>query len=85
MTFEEITKDLENAEAIPILKGWLDRGDGIALYENCDLGSMNLSHKQWVSFGSDKARIQGEAPVRMPDIGSKINWAYTLVGTCKNT
>jgi hypothetical protein len=38
----------------------LDRGDGIAVYENHDLGHYMLGHKQFVTYGSRYAQL--EAP-----------------------
>lgn len=82
MTFEEITKDLENKDALPTLQRWLDRGDGIALYDNQAMDSGNLGHKKWVSYGSKAAQLEvDEPPQTMPNIGSSINWSYQLIGT----
>ena len=66
----------------PMLNRWLARGDGIAVYENVDLGHPELGHKQFVSYGSPSAMLEREeAPHRLPDIGGAINWRYALVGT----
>jgi len=54
------------------------RGDGIAVYINCDLGDSFHGHEQYVTFGSDAAQIPGEPPTTMPNIGSSINWRYQL-------
>lgn len=62
---------------------WLQRGDGIAVYENKAMDSSNLGHKQFCSYGSSAAQIEtAEPPQRMPDIG-KVNWAYQLVASYK--
>jgi hypothetical protein len=66
----------------PILEAWLNRGDGCAVYENKALDSGLLGHKQFVSYGSPAAQLEvGEdmPPMRLPDIGGRINWAYQLV------
>lgn len=67
------------------VKRWLDRGDGVAVYENQALDSSGLGHKQFMSYGSPAAQIETpEPPERCPDLtGRSPNWAYTLVGTCK--
>jgi len=84
MTFKEITADLEDQNSIVTLRRWLDRGDGIALYENHDLGSPLIGHKQWASYGSPDAQLETDTPpLRLRDIGGKINWAYQLIGTCR--
>jgi len=58
------------------------RGDGVAVYENQDLGHGGLGHRQFVSFGSPAAQLEApEAPALLPDIGGNINWRYTLVGS----
>lgn len=61
---------------------WVGRGGGAAIYENADLGHPDLGQIQIVSFGSAEAQIETEEPPEwMPDIGTAINWRYTLVGT----
>lgn len=60
---------------------WLQRGDGIAVYQNVALDSAGLGHRQFVSFGSAAAQIEtSEPPQRLPDIGNAINWKYQLEG-----
>lgn len=59
---------------------WLARGDGVAVYENVELGHPDAGHRQYLSFGSPAAQIM-DPPERMPDIGGAINWRYNLVGT----
>ena len=87
MTLAEITEDMDleiKGTAVPLLQRWLDRGDGVAWYQNANLESNRRGHSKWVSFGSPTAQIEAdEPPVRMPDVGEEINWAYQLVGTCK--
>lgn len=66
------------------VSNWLARGDGCAVYENAALDSSSLGHKQFVSYGSEKAQLEVvEPPTRLPDIGNNINWAYQLIGVCK--
>lgn len=74
-----------DASAHATIKRWLDRGDGVAVYENQDLGARNLGHRQFMSYGSSAALIeQAEPPERCPDIAGKSpNWAYYLTATCK--
>lgn len=60
---------------------WLARGDGIAVYENQDLGHPDLGHRQFASFGSPEAMFPDAPPERLPDFPGQINWRYSLVGT----
>ena len=70
------------SEARATFERWLDRADGVALYENHDLGHPELGHRQFLSFGSEAAQLPyEEAPAMLPDIGTRINWRYALVGT----
>lgn len=69
---------LENT--LTLFTRWLERGDGVAVYENLLMGSGNFGHKQFCSYGSQAAQIptgDDGPPQRMPDIG-KPNWAYHL-------
>lgn len=83
-------KQLTQAELIAALdrshwatvNRWLERGDGVAVYRNEDLGSRMLGHRQFLSFGSPQAQLEGDVPPqRLPDIGTAINWRYQLEGT----
>lgn len=63
------------------IRRWVGRGDGVAVYENKNLGSPNAGHKKFTSFGSSEAQLEvDDPPERLPDIGGQINWAYMLVG-----
>jgi hypothetical protein len=65
---------------------WLQRGDGVAIYENHDLSHPDLGQCQIVSFGSPAAQLETDVPPEiLPDIGSAINWRYVLVATCGRT
>lgn len=66
--------------AVSVLNHWLERGDGVAVYQNVDLGNQEIGHRQFVSFGSEEALLPGEPPERMPDVGGAINWRYILEG-----
>lgn len=69
------------------------RGDGVAVYENHDLGHPEIGEKQYATFGSALAQLEArladdttpsraELPVlprTLPDIGGRINWRYQLV------
>jgi hypothetical protein len=79
--------ELDQAEAEPVLdriNGWLARGDGAAFYVNQDLGHPHLGEYQIVSWGSPVAQLEvleaDDLPERLPDIGGRINWRFTLVG-----
>jgi len=87
LTRDELLESLQKAleplgDASHVIDRWLARGDGVAVYENVELGHPDLGHQQFVSFGSTEAQIPDAfPPQRMPDIGSAINWRYQLVGT----
>lgn len=79
--FSEGTADFE--EKYGRMKGWVKRGDGIAIYVNMDLGSKDAGHRKYVSFGSQDAQLEVEddlPPTQLPDIGSMIHWRYQLEG-----
>lgn len=69
------------------MNGWIERGDGIAMYENADLKHPNLGDKRFVSYGSAAAQLETDTPPQtLPDgIGGTINWRYTLTGTYRGS
>ncbi len=78
MTRDELFENLDPAHHATVQR-WLDRGDGVAVYENKALDSASLGHRKFESFGSPDAQIEvAEPPTRMPDLGGSINWAYQL-------
>lgn len=88
MTVQQLTRDEVLALVDPashhLIERWLARGDGVAVYENQDMGSPGLGEQQFVSFGSDAAQLEtDDPPERLPDIGNAINWRFTLVGVCR--
>ncbi|HET7110255.1 MAG TPA: hypothetical protein VFI41_05250 [Gemmatimonadales bacterium] len=86
MTGQELLEALQPAidrnENVRVrVNQWLARGDGVAVYENVELGHPDAGHRQYVSYGSPEAQIPDAfPPSRMPDIGGSINWRYALVG-----
>ena len=59
--------------------GWVERGDGCAIYSNVDLGSRGVGQQIYVSYGGKYAQLEGDEPPKvLPDIGSQINWMYHL-------
>jgi hypothetical protein len=82
-TMKMLTKDeLDlDPELYPQVNKWLERGDGIAVYENHDFGSATMGHRQFVSYGSPSAMLEVDVPPqRLPDIGNAINWRFQLIG-----
>jgi hypothetical protein len=68
--------------ALNTIGRWFERGDGVAVYENVDLGHSELGQRKYVSFGSETAQLEtDDPPERLPDIGNAINWRYRLVGS----
>jgi hypothetical protein len=80
MTKDELRMDPEHYAQV---NKWLARGDGIAVYENMDMGTERTGHRTYLSFGGPDAQFQGEPPVRLPDFPGQINWQYRLAGTYK--
>jgi len=79
MTPEELFEELDPQHHAKVRR-WLERGDGVACYENVALDSVRLGHRQYVSFGSSAAQLEtSKPPDRMPDIGGSINWPYMLM------
>lgn len=71
-------------EATTRMNEWLARGDGIAVYENQDLGHPEIGDKRFVSYGSEAAQLETEEPPKqLPDTTTSINWRYCLIGTYK--
>lgn len=71
-------------ETVHKMNEWLKRGDGIAVYENQDLGHHELGDKRFVSYGSTAAQLETDTPPKqLPDTTKSINWRYQLIGTYK--
>jgi hypothetical protein len=61
---------------------WLARGDGVAVYENHDMGHPELGWPRLASYGSPAAILETDTPPeRLPDTPTLINWRYVLIGT----
>lgn len=71
--------------ALELFQAWLQRGDGVAVYANVEIGHPNAGHLKFVSYGSEAAMLENcdEPPSRMPDIGGDINWRYRLKAVCR--
>jgi len=66
----------------PQANRWLNRGDGIAVYQNQHEEHPEFGRLQLVSFGSTDAQFPTSTPpVQMPDLGDEHNWRYRLIGT----
>lgn len=87
LTRDELLKLIgDHFESLPEVVGainrWTDRGDGVAVYRNHDLGRIGCGSVQLVSFGSKAAQLETDTPPqRLPDIGGNINWRYQLEAT----
>ncbi len=91
----EYSDDPEYAEQVGALFDRATaRGDGVAVYENADLGHSQIGERQVVTFGGPEAQLErcrmaddgrderadyNLLPVRLPDIGGAINWRYRLI------
>ena len=91
MTVETLNEEsaLEVAllmQAVDRVNVWLARGDGVAVYQNQDMGHPALGETRLVSYGSPTAQLEtDDPPVRLPDIGYAINWRYQLVGVYRGS
>jgi len=54
------------------VRGWLDRGCGVAVYRDAEQG-----HRQFVSFGNPRAQLECGAD----DLPTTLNGRYQLEGT----
>lgn len=74
-------EDVEYGLTVALICGWVDRGDGAAVYVNSDFGHPYLGHRQIVSYGSPAATLETvDPPQVLPDWPGAINWRYTLEG-----
>lgn len=74
--------DHEAGEVLGPVNGWLNRGDGAAIYRNMDFNSADLGQIKVTSFGSSRAQLETRIPpTTLPDIGNTINWRYQLEAT----
>lgn len=80
--FMDIVNDAGlHREQVEQMNCWLERGDGVAVYRNVDLGHPEVGHVRFLSYGSSEAQLEvEEPPMRMPDIGAAC-WRYYLKGT----
>jgi hypothetical protein len=68
--------------ALDTVKGWLDRGDVVAVYENADMGSPRCGELKMCPY--DPGDLPGGVPPqKMPDTSTDINWRYQLKGYCR--
>jgi len=87
-TERELLALIESRASQSVVRGWLERGDGCAVYRNMALDSANAGHRKFVSYGGKAAQLEvddsgipdGVPPIRLPDIGGQINWRYQLEG-----
>lgn len=94
LDFEEIEKMLEEGGFEPevltanlaLMRRWLKRGDGIAVYQCVALDSAEMGQRKYMSYGSSSAMLKpdvledGLPPTRMPDVGRSPGWKYRLEG-----
>ena len=90
-TIDEVVAMLDqtNERAIALVRGWWERGDGVAVYQDAHMPPrMNAhndeAHQQFASFGSAAAMMAwGEPPTVLPDTDKQINWRYCLQWWCR--
>lgn len=90
MSVEQITveqlQNLLEPSAWEQVRLWLDRGDGVAVYQGQALDHSTLGHHKFVSYGSPTALFESTEdppPKRLPDINGEINWPYQLISVCR--
>lgn len=86
----EFMKQQEFPEhALGVVRRWLDRGDGAAVYRNAliqppSAGDIGPLYKI-ASFGSAAAQIESATPPqRLPDTERERHWNYTLDSVCRD-
>jgi hypothetical protein len=57
-TYVEKQYGQDTGEVFRLIRRWTDRGDGVAVYENHDLGHPELGQCQLTSFGSRTAQLE---------------------------
>lgn len=79
--FQVMLQDMP-ADTADMIRGWLQRGDGVAVYINQELAHASMGHCTFVSYGSPNCQIEDkEPPVQLPDMeGMPPNWRYRLHG-----
>lgn len=79
---DDMSVRLMRAEITAQVNRWLERGDGIAVYENWDMGHPDLGELRLISYGSGESALKSDTPPNiLPDWPGVINWRYSLVGT----
>jgi len=72
-----------DAHRLSIIREWLDRGYGVAVYELLMANPLEEGHKQWISYGAHSTQLGvGDPPYRMPTEGSNV---YELIATVRRT
>ena len=72
-------------DALVLIRNWIARGDGAAIYTNHDLGSHNVGEPRIVSYGSPAAQLEVPVPPQqLPDglPAGAINWRFQLDAVC---
>ena len=72
-------------DTMVLIRNWLARGDGAAIYTNHDLSSPNVGEPRIVSYGSPAAQLEVlEPPEQLPDgiPAGAINWRFRLEAVC---
>lgn len=91
LTFDEFQAILVEEEyddrTLNLIQRWLARGDGVAVYENQDLGHPLLGMHVLVSWGGPEANLLKDAFPEPPKTlpfdnieGVGLGWRYTLQG-----
>lgn len=87
--FRSLAETLMDESTWPVIQRWIDREDGVAIYENQDFSHSMLGHRKAVSYGSANAQIEvrtaEELPIKLPDFTDSINWRYRLIGVFRPT
>jgi hypothetical protein len=71
--------------ALQLIRKWIARGDGAAIYTNHDLGHPHVGEPRIVSYGSPAAQLEvAEPPTQLPDgiPSGAINWRFRLDAVC---
>jgi hypothetical protein len=72
-------------DAMVMIRNWLARGDGAAIYTNHDLSSSTVGEPRIASYGSAAAQLEGATPPKQLPDGiprGAINWRFQLDAVC---
>ena len=76
---------VEAAGARATFTTWLERGDVIGVFQNCDLGHPNAGHLVFLPITPEEVGKVTAGVTKAPDnpLGYGLGWRYVLQGLCE--